>query len=808
MESFKRDLLFSLRGLARRPGFTVIAILTLALGIGANAAIFSTVYGVLLSPLPYSHPDRLTALWAQWRKQDTLRVSHTGGDFQTYRREARRSFVDFGAVGSVRQNLTGGGEPAQVQVGWISRNFFSVLGVRPVLGRDFTAAEKPDSLLIGNEFWHRCFGGDPGVLGRVVQLDGRPFTVVGVLPPGFRLHMAADVGISTKIDVWKPPDEARAKARWVTSELNLSSLRIIGRLRPGATLAQGQAEMDGIADQLRAQFPDHAEVGFHIDVQPLHREVVGHIERPLLILQGAVALVLLIACLNVANLLLVRAQNRQREIALRLSLGSGLREIARQMLTEALALAVLGGALGILLAYWGIRLLVALKPANFPRIEGIGINGPVLAFALGVTLLAALLAGLLPVLRIRRWNLNDILKEQSSQARGRDSWLSKALVVVEVALSLVLLLGAGLLLRSFARLQEVRPGFDSHNLLTFSITLPAVRYQDTDKTANFLAGLESQISRLPGVTSAATIWPLPLEGQVWYAPYRNPDRPSNGQQLLADYRLSSPDYPKTIGARLLEGRYLRDTDTHAMLVDQRFARENWPGRSALGHTVFITPQDKEEPFQVVGVVENIRHKDLRSDGRETLYVPTRGWAWANWELCLIVRTTSDPHALIGPIRAELRRMDPLIPMAKVRLMDEYVADALAPNRFALALMLVFAVVASVLAAVGLYGVVAYSLGRKTREVGIRMALGAQRSRIFAGAIREGLAPALVGVGIGLLVSFAMTGAISGLLFGIGSADPLTYATMAGLLVLVALLACLIPARRAVRLDPVIAIRLD
>jgi len=807
METFRRDLLLSIRGLVRRPGFAAISIITLALGIGANVAIFSTVYGVLLRPLPYPHPDRLTVLWAQWRSQNIPRVSHTGGDFQEYRREARRSFVDLAAVGSVRQNLIGGDEPAQVQVGWVSQNFFSVLGVKPVLGRDFTPQENAGSLILGNEAWHRFFAADPRIVGRAVRLDGQPFTVVGVLPPGFKLYMSADVGISTNIDLWKPPDE-RAKGRWVISELTLSSLRIIGRLRPGVTLAQAQSEMNGIAGRLRAQFPDHARVGFHIDVQPLHREVVGHVERALLILQAAVVFVLLISCLNVANLLLVRAQNRQREIAVRLSLGSGLREIARQMLTEALVLAVAGGALGLLLAYWGIRLLAALKPASFPRIESVAINGPVLAFALGVTLLASLLAGLLPVVRIRHWNLSFILKEQSTQARGRESWLSKALVVVEVALSLVLLLGAGLLLRSFSRLQEVRPGFDAGNLLTFSISLPANRYHGPGKPAELLERLEGQIAKLPGVTSVATIWPLPLEGQVWYGPYRNPERPANGEQLLADYRLSSPNYPKTIGARLLEGRYLQETETRSLLVDEKFARENWPGRSALGRTIFITPEDKEEEFHVVGVVENIRHKDLREEGRETLYVPTRGYAWANWELCLVVRTASPPRTLIGPIRQTLHTLDPLVPMAKVRLMDEYVADALAPNRFALALMLVFAAVASILAAVGLYGVVAYSLGRRTREVGIRMALGAQRSRIFVDALREGLTPALVGVGIGLLLSFGATGAISGLLFGVGANDPMTYTAIAGLLVLVALLACLIPARRAVRLDPVAAIRLD
>jgi putative ABC transport system permease protein len=808
MESFKRDLLFSLRSLGKRAGFTAVAVLTLALGIGANVAIFSVVYGVLLHPLPYPEPDRLTVLWAQWRAKEIPRVSHTGGDFVEYQRQAR-SFEGLAALGSVRQNLTGGDEPAQVQVGWVSRNFFSVLGVRPALGRDFTADEKSDSLILGHEFWRRHFAGDPGVLGRVVQLDGQPFTVVGILPPGFKLHMSADVGISTEIDLWKPPDEVRAPARWVIPQLEQSTLRIIGRLKPGVSLAQAQSDMDRVAEQLRVRYPDHAAMDFHVNVQPLHREVVGHVEPALLAFQGAVGLVLLIACVNVANLLLVRAQGRQREIAVRLSLGSGTSGIARQMLTEALVLSVLGGGLGVLLAYWGIRLLTILKPANFPRIDSIDINGPVLAFTVGVIVLSAVLSGLAPAARIRHWNLSGILKEQSLQAQGGDTRLSKLLIVVEVALSLLLLLGAGLLLRSFVRLAEVRPGFDTERLLTFSISLPGVRYDSPTGTADFLARLESRISQLPEVTSAAAVWPLPLEGQIWYGSYRVPEHPPEGDaQPLADYRLITSKYPETIGARLLQGRYLRDTDTHAILVDQRMAETNWPGRSALGRILYATPTDKEEKFQIVGVLENIRHNDLRSDGRETLYLPARGWAWTDWELCLVVRAAGDPRSLVEPIRQELANLDPQLPMAKVRLMEDYVAKALATNRFAFALMLVFSTLASVLAAVGLYGVVAYSLSRRTREIGIRMALGAQRSRIFLRAIREGMLPTLLGIGLGLVVSLGLTGAISGLLFGVEAGDPLTYAFMAGVLLLVALLACFFPARRAIYLDPTIAIRRD
>lgn len=807
MESLGRDLLFSVRSLRRKPGFTLVAIITLALGIGANVAIFSAIHGVLMRPLPYPEADRLTMLWAEWSKLDIPKVSHTGGDFLSYQRMARQ-FEGIAAVGSVRQNLTGGDEPAQVQVGWVSRNFFTVLGVKPIRGRNFQPREPSNSLILGNEFWQRHFAADPGVIGRTIQLDGQPFTIVGVLPRGFKLYMSADVGISTAIDIWKPPDETRSPDRWVVSELKLSTLRIIGRLKPGVSVAQAQSEMDRICEQLRAQYPDHAEAGFRVNLEPLHRAVVGHVEPALLAIQGAVGLVLLIACLNVANLLLARAQGRQREFAIRLSFGSGLSGVARQMLTEALVLAVAGGVFGVLLAYGGIRLLMALKPASFPRLESISIDGPVLAFAAAVMVVAALLAGLVPAVRIRGWNLSGVLKENSLQVQGGDSRLSKMLVIFEVALSLVLLLGTGLLLRSFVRLQDVRPGFDTDNLLTFSISLPGVRYQAPVDSTVFLERLEKDIRALPGVTSVATVWPLPLEGQIWYGPYVSPDRPAQDAQLLADYRVISPDYPKTIGARLLEGRYLRETDTHAILVDQRFAEQNWPGRSALGRTIQASPVSDLEKFEIVGVIENIRHRDLRSDGRETLYLPARGWSWTDWELCLVVRTATDPRTLIDPVREALRGIDPQIPMAKVRPMDGYVADALGANRFALALMLVFSVTALVLASVGLYGVVAYSLGRRTREIGIRMALGAQRSHIFAGALREGMVPVLLGIGLGLAGSFTLAKAISGLLFGVGMGDPLTYAAMAGLLVLITLLACFVPARRAVYLNPANAIYQD
>jgi len=808
MNGLKDDLRFILRSLSRRPTFAATCILTLALGLGANVAVFSTVYGVLLRPLPYPEPDRLTVLWANWAGKDIPRVSHTGGDFKDYRRSAK-TFQDLAAVGSVRQNITGGEEPLQVQVGWVSENFFSVLGIEPALGRDFSPQEGPRSLILSDGFWRRYFGGSREVLGRTVELDGQPFTIVGILPRDFQLYMSADVGISTAIDVWKPPDEVAAPQRWVTQELALSSLRIIGRLATGYHIAQAQEEMDGIAARLRETFPDHAEVDYHITVKPLAEEVVGHIDSTLFILQGAVGLVLLIACLNVANLLLVRTQYRRREFAIRDSLGGGPGRLARLVFLESMVLAFVGGAFGLGLALLGIRLLRGLDPAGLPRLEGIGINAPVLVFSFFACLLTAFVAGIVPIMRLDRRDVGQVLRQESHSTLGQTgNYLAKALIVVEVGMSVVLLLITGLLLRSFLELQKVRPGFDPENLLTFSISLPGVRYQAPGETADFLARLEDGLRQLPGVRSVATVWPLPLEGQIWYAPYELPDQPAGEAEALTDFRIITPHYPETMGTRLLAGRLLWEEDENAVLIDQSMAERNWPDRSPVGQRLRAAPNGPEVELTVVGVVENIRHQNLTADGRETVYLPAKGWSWTDWELCLVVRTESDPRALIPPVRQVLRDLDSGLPMAKVRTMQEYVADATASNAFAFLLMLIFALVALVLATVGLYGVVSYSLSQKVREIGLRMALGAMKGQILGRSLLDGLLPAAIGLALGTALSFPVTRLIGYLLYGVGAHDPGTYLAVLGLLAGVGLSACYVPARRAVSTPPTIAMRAE
>lgn len=799
----------ALRAFRRRPGLLAAAVLTLALGIGANIAVFSTAYGVLLRPLPYPDSDRLAMVWAQWLEKDMPKVSHTGGDYAEYRRAAT-TFEDFAALGSIRQNLTGGDEPQQVQVGWVSQNFFSVLRIVPVLGRDFAADEGSRSLILGNEFWRRHLGGDPAILGRTVELDGQPFAVVGILPAGFKLHLAADVGISTRIDVWKTPDPVTAPARWTIAELNFSTLRIIGRMKPGTTVEQAQADLDAIAEAQRKHYPDHQAVGFHLKVEPLLHSVVGFIDRSLVMLQLAVLFLLLVTCLNVANLLIVFARLRQREFALRICLGGGPGNLIRQVLTESLLISLAGGALGLALARLGLSLLQQLAPPSLPRLETIGFYPPVLAFALGVTLLTTLLIGLIPALRIAgKLDLGQVLKQHSKQAGTGDTRLRRLLIAAEVSLSFVLLLGMGLLLQSFVKLQSIRPGFDPPNLLTFSISLPRERYEAPAGTAEFLRRLEERLQQLPGVESAGTVWPLPFEGQIWAGPYRTlTGKVKEEAQPLADYRLVTPNYLTTIGARILEGRNFWQDDDRVVLVDRQFAELNWPGQSAIGQAIYPTPDNDEVSLKVIGVVENIRHKDLRADGRETLYLPAKGFSWSNWELTPVVRTKTAPLALVPGVRQVLKELDPRLPMAKVKLMEDYIAEAVAPNRFAFTMMLVFSAIALALAAIGLFGVMAYSLSQRTTEIGVRMALGAERGSILKQAVGQGLSTAAVGIGLGVLGSLALTRGLSSLLFGVSATDPATYLGAGAVLLAVATLASYLPARRAAALSPTVAIRED
>ncbi|HEY7699949.1 MAG TPA: ABC transporter permease, partial [Vicinamibacteria bacterium] len=580
------DLRFALRSLAKAPTFTLTVVLILALGIGATVALVSVVKAVLIEPLPYPQPDRLVVMWAEWPDRNIHRLSHTGNDFREYQRRTRL-FEGIAAIGSLRQNLGGGAEPAQVQVGWISENFFSVMEVSPILGRDFAPDEPASSVLLGCGIWQSQFGSDPEVLGKVIELDQSPYTVVGVLPRGFRLWHAADVGINMNIDLWKPPDPEGNPGRWRAKELDSSTLRILGRLKPEVTLEQAQAEMDAVSESLCRDYPDHERVGFHVNVQPLHREVVGGVEPALLALLGAVGAVLLIACLNVSGLLLVRSQHRQSEVAIRAALGGGPRHVLKLLLIESLLLGAAGGALGILLGAIGVDVLLSFDSGNLPRVSEVRTDATVLGIALATTLGATLLFGLLPAIRTSSPDLARFVSARRTPSAGSRR-LTELLVIAQIALSLVLLVGAGLLLRSFVELRAIRPGFDVRSLLSFSVSLPSRSYPPPAATSEFLDRFERRIRALPGVVSAGTVWPLPLEGQKFFGYYRTTEvATEEGTLPVADFRISSPDYLKTLGARLLQGRYLREDDTAAVVIDETLLKKNWSDGRALEQKIWV-----------------------------------------------------------------------------------------------------------------------------------------------------------------------------------------------------------------------------
>jgi putative ABC transport system permease protein len=802
-----QDLRFALRSLGKAPTFTLTVVAVLAIGIGSTVALVSVVQAVLVEPLPYPEPDRLMVLWAEWPSREVFRLSHTGNDFREYQRRTRL-FEGIAAIGSLRQNLGGGAEPAQVQVGWISENFFEVIRVSPSLGRDFVPDEPPNSVLLGYTLWQNQFGSDPAVLGRSIELDQTPYTVVGVLPRGFRLWHAADVGINMNIDLWKPADPVGSPWRWKAKELDQSTLRILGRLREGVTLEQAQAEMDAVSESLRKEYPDHERVGFHVEVEPLHREVVGHVRPALIALLGAVGFVLLIACANVAGLLLVRGQHRENEIVIRAALGGSPRQLVRLVLVESLLLGLAGGTLGAILGSVGISVLLSIDSGNLPRVAEVETDLPVLWTAVGATLLATLLFGVLPALKAVSPRLAPSVSSRRTPSSGSRR-LTETLVVSEIALSLVLLFGAGLLLRSFVGLSGVRPGFDPHGLLTFSISLPSKSYPPPEATAEFLERFEKRIRTLPGVDSAGTVWPLPLEGQKWLGYYRVTETvTADGTLPVADFRVSSPNYLKTMGARLLEGRYLRDDDVGAVVIDETFRGRNWPDGRALEQRIWIGLDPGFVEMRVVGVVENVRHADLTNDGRETLYLPARSFAWSDFELALVVRTDLDPRRQVGPIRRTLAEMDPKIPMAKVRTADDYVSDAMAARRLAMVLASIFALEALLLASVGLYGVMAYGFERRSREMGLRLALGAGASQLARHVLGAGLKLALFGIVMGSAGAYLARGALSGLLFAVDFFDAPTFFAVVGIVAVAALAGSFGPMRRALRVDPAIVLRSD
>lgn len=827
MHQLLRDIRFAVRSFGRRPGFTAVVIATLALGIGSNVAIFGVANAVLFRPLPYEDPEELALVWTQLTNQPRALVS--GPDFIDYRNETTL-FEGFAGAAAQQGAITGEGRAEEITYGAVTANLFQLLGVSAVLGRTFEPADEvvfdpstfmdpnaeipPGTMVISYRLWQRRFGGDPSIIGQTVQVDGYGSVVVGVLPESFRVYLPEDAGMPTDIDAWGvlPANftDAARDAAWLT---------VVTRLKDGVTLAQAQQEMDGLAARLREQYQHHANGNMRITVNSMHEDVVAHARPVLLALLGAVGFVLLIACANVANLLLVRAAGREREIAVRAALGSGHGRIIRQMLTESGLLAVAGALLGVLLAWWGGRVLITMQPDTLPRFEQFRIDGTVLLFTLGATALAALVFGLAPALKSISRNLSDALRDRGSHSGGvRGNKLRTGLVVGEVALSLVLLVGTGLMFRTFSQLQAVSPGFEADNVLTFNMPVPVFKYRDPATRADVFSRIQDRIRTLPGVEAVGATSPLPLAGGDQYAigAYGlHESTEEEWQTNKADYRTILPGYLDAMRIPIVAGRALEAADNRTgaldvAVIDQRLADRLWPGDDPLGREVFIQRFDIQSlgleriPLRVVGVAGNVRAQSLGAEGRETVYYPYRVFPW--FPLSFTVRTSANPTGLIEAIRREVELVDPDIPLSNIRLMEEYVDDALAQTRFALTLISLFAGMALVLASVGLYGVIAYSVRQRTREIGVRIAFGAPGQAVVRLIVGQGLTLALGGLGVGIVGAFMATRLVSGLFYGVSATDPVTFLGVSVLLTAVAAVASYLPARRATRIDPVVALR--
>ncbi len=825
------DLRQAVRSFARRPLFTSVLLLTLALGIGSNVAIFSVANTVLFRPLPYESPEELGLVWTRLPATNVARTLVSGPDFADYR-TGTSLFDGFAGAMALRGTLTGDGAPEEVMTGWTTENLFRILGVKPALGRDFNPDDAfpidpelfgdpnanlpPGAVMLGHAFWERRFGSDPTILGRTILLDGWGAVVVGVLPRDFRIHLPADAGMPTNVEAWRVlPENFSDFARdspWLT---------VVTRLKDGVALEQAQLELDAVAARLRDAHQFHANQNMQIVLNGMHRDVVSHARPALLALLGSVGFVLLIACGNVANLLLVRGSEREREIAVRAAIGGGRGRIVRQMLTESAVLAAGGAVLGVVLAWWGVRAITALSPGNLPRIDEVGIDGPVLAFTAGLTAFSALVFGLAPALRAVAGNLADFLRDRGSHSGGvRGNRLRTALVVTEVALSLVLLIGAGLMLRSFAELRRVDPGFEPENVVTFSAPLQFMKYATPSARSNFMNELGVRLSGLPGVERVGGVTPLPLAGGEQYS-VGSYGRVGAAEEAYlankADFKAVLPGYFEALGIEVLSGRSLElaDNDPNALevaVVDEKLAERLFEGDDPLDKEILLDHFNEEtfsmerRPRRIVGVVENVRSTSLAAEARETVYLPYVLFPWL--PLTYVVRTRSDPAGLVPLIRREVESIDPDVPVSSVGTMESHVSRAMAPTRFFLALVGTFAAVALVLASLGLYGVISYSVRQRTREIGVRVAFGARDVDVLRLVLGQGLGLALGGVAIGLAVALALTRVVESLLVGVSSTDPLTFAGIPTFLVVVAAVAVYVPARRAMRVDPVEALRDD
>jgi len=818
LETLWQDLRYGLRMLAKNPGFTAVAVVTLALGIGANTAIFSVVRAVLFRPLPFRDPGRLVLVIDHNLSAGFPQFPSSLANVLDWRAQSR-SFEDLAVFATWNFNLAGKGEPERLSGLRVSSNLLPLLGVRPVIGRGFLPREDQPGgghvVLISYGLWRRRFGSDPSIVGHSVQLDGRSATVIGVLPGGTQMETALDCfasGSSQKLDLMVP-----LAADLVQPDRGNRFLTTVGRLKQGVTLRAAQVDMDVISSRLEKGYPRY-NAGWGATVLPLHEAIVGDVRQPLLVLLGAVGLVLLIACANVTSLLLARAASRRKEVAIRTAVGAGRLRLFRQMITESLVLAGLGGLLGLCLAEGATKLLASLQDLQLPRQAAIAVDYQVLTFTWAVTLVIGFLFGLAPALissdGSRAGILSEALKEggRSSSESRQGNRIRGALAVSEIALALSLLIGVGLLLRSYWRLLEVKPGFRPEGVATVEIDLSGARYARDSAQVGFVEELLRKVSALPGVKSAAVSDGLPLEGGgEWlftvvgqtYAP---------GKEPIAGYRIVSAGYLATMGIPVLEGHGFTDRDTResprVLLLNQTLARRLWPGPGGTTRAVGQEIQlwGRGAPYRVVGVVADVKRRGLDQDaGREMYFLyeqMPQGW------INLAVRSAIEPKALASSIRSAVRSVDRELPLTHLRTMQEVVDASVASQRFQLLMLAIFGGLALVLASVGIYGVIAYSVTQRAHEIGIRMALGASPGEMWWMVVRQALKLAGVGVTIGAVATLALGRVLSGLLFGVKPTDPLTFGSAALLLVAIAILASYFPARRATKIDPIEALRYE
>ncbi len=821
MQKIWQDLRYGARMLLKSPGITFVVVLALALGIGANTAIFSVVDAALLRPLPYDESDRLVFINETSKSMDEISISYP--NFTDWRNQ-NSVFEKIGVSNRGSYNLTGAGEAERIVTAQMSADLFAALRTNPLMGRVYNNDEdKPGGspvVVLSYPLWQRRFGGQAGILNQQITLNNKSYTVIGIMPPGFQFP--------SRSEMWVPVGQLSGEASW-QQRGNHPGLYGVARLKPGVTFEQAKAEMDRIAANLAQQYPK--EIGGNgIGLRPLLEIYVGEVRRALWVLFAAVAFVLLIACANIANLLLARAQSRQKEMAIRAAMGAGRWRIARQLLTESVLLALIGGTLGLLIAQWGIKLILYVSPDAIPRAKEISLDWRVLAFTIGISFLTGILFGLVPALQAGVVDVHETLKE-SGRGTSSKHWLRSSLVVVEVATTLVLLIGAGLMIRSFYRLQKVNPGFSYEHLTSFSVALPRKKYATDDQQEQFFNRLLDNLRSLPGAEATAGASGLPLGNNGWQTSFvvDGQPPPPEGQTPLMEACLVTPDYFRAMNIPLLRGRYFTERDDrswiagkdlskleevqieiaglNSVIIDEEFAKRYWPGEDAVGKRIRLGNDPSAPVLTVQGVVGRVKMEGLGTDSKRVQgYFPFAQIPSSS--LTVIVKAAGDPNQLIAGVRQQVKSIDPDQPIYAIRTMDEIRSESVAPERLNLTLLSIFAGIALVLAIVGIYGVMSYSVTQRTHEIGIRMAIGAQPRDVFRMVLGQGMILAIIGVVIGLIGAFGLTRLMATMLFDVQPTDPATFMAISVLLTVVALVACYIPGRRATRVDPVESLRYE